>query len=99
MEEHRGNRALSLSPKPPLQESESFIPFLPFQKFSFINSFSNFQELTYVLAAITKTVVSSDDILDSLWDLHSEALADILDMSIEYEILELPPPIIDEPPQ
>lgn len=98
MKEHRGIRALSLSPKPPLQETElSFIQ--SFSKLSFTNNFFNFKYLTFVLAAVTKTVVSSDDILASLWDLHSEALADILDMTIDYDILELPPPIIDEPPQ
>ena len=101
MEGHRGTKRQALVRPEPCSNTEEkpFLPFLPFSYLNFSNNFSNFYSFESALAAVTKLVVASNDILAGLWDLHSEALADILDMEVEYDILELPPPIIEETPQ
>lgn len=99
VEEHPGTNGRHVTSIPrSSQETVSFLyNFLPFLNFS--NSFYNFLDFQYALAAVSKLVVSSDDILAGLWELHSEALADILDLTIDYDILEMPPPIQEEVPQ
>ena len=53
-----------------------------------------------MLAAVTQSMVSNEeDILANLWELHSEALCDIMNITLDYDILALPPPIVEEPPQ
>lgn len=91
MEEHRGIKRQSLTPEPRSisKNNVSFLTtFLPYLTFS--NCFSNFSNFQIALAAVSKLVVSSDDILAGLWNLHAEAMADILDMTLDYEILQLP---------
>jgi hypothetical protein len=44
-------------------------------------------------------VSTDDDVLANLWDLHAHDLCDIMNMELDYDILELPRPIIEEPPQ
>ena len=103
MEDHRGVNALAptptLAPAETETESKSKSFYNTYLLPSFSNSFSNFTDFKSVLAAVVQPVVSDDeDILGNLWNLHSEALADILDLSIDFDILEQPPPVIDEVP-
>ena len=99
MEGHRGTERQSITKPESCSKNtvfqKPFLPFLPILTFS--NNSYNFSNFQLALAAVSQLVVSSDDILAGLWNLHSEALADILDMTIDYDILELPPPSIAEP--
>lgn len=99
MEGHRGTRRQALTEPKPCSNTDKIFSFVPFYTLNFSNNFLNFSSFQSALAAVSQLVVSSSDVLAGLRDLHSEALADILDMEIEYDILELSPPIEDEPPQ
>ena len=106
MEDHRGDRALRhtqdlANHTDTIAHQKSFYTnsFYTHFPFSFNNLSSNFIDLCKSLAGVIRTVVSDDeDIMANLWNLHSEALIDILDLTLDFDILELPPPIIEEVP-